>query len=147
PELAARFPDLRKDLSTAQQRRETLLGKGRRTATEESELRRLNQQRGAGNWEPFIWQYSDAASPTRTFGSTITDYFNETTPPRYDQYDFWIERSVDWLFEKHRPGQSWSDTVRRYNGGGARARNYANEVMGRVEAARRAGGSYVPDRI
>lgn len=33
-----------------------------------------------------------------------------------------------WLFEKHKKGMSWPDTIRAYNGSGARADHYRDAV-------------------
>ena len=43
--------------------------------------------------------------------------------------------AVLWLFEKHKKGMAWPDTIRAYNGSGARADHYRDAVTARAAAA------------
>jgi hypothetical protein len=52
----------------------------------------------------------------------------------HEDYGFWIRTAIRWLFLKYlslRP-PSWPEAVRAYNGSGAQARQYRDEVLGRV---------------
>ena len=52
----------------------------------------------------------------------------------HEDYGFWIRTGTRWLFEKflRLPRPTWSEAVRAYNGSGARARRYRDQVLARV---------------
>jgi hypothetical protein len=142
---------LRADLETAMRRKATLEGIRPRNAAQEAELVTLRTQ-ATQNWEVFIWNYRAAGQATG-FYAAVLDLFRSPgagRPPRNEDYQLWIHLMVMWLFEKKRPGSTWADAIRAYNGSGARANHYRDAVVGRRDAAAAASGagtSYVPDGI
>lgn len=70
---------------------------------------------------------------------TSTDSpINGTEMGLYTQYDFWIRCAVRWLFYKYQitvQSVSWSAAVERYNGSGAKAEAYRNDVFKRIRSA------------
>lgn len=150
PDVMAAYQlnDLRSDLSAAQSELAMLEKKASRTAAESA---RLVELRGAArqSWEYFMWNYR-APGSRRGLADAIVSLFAETAPPRNYDYGFWIHAAVVWLFAKHRPGRSWSETIKAYNGSGARAEHYRNSIVNRAASARaaaKAGDDFVPDRI
>jgi hypothetical protein len=56
--------------------------------------------------------------------------------------------TVMWLFEKHRRGRDWPETIRVYNAGKA-AQQYRDSILKRAQGARTkaaAGQEFVPSR-
>ena len=139
---------LRTELSAAQQEKVDLDKKAFRTAAEDARLATLDAQ-AVQNWETFIWGYRNSASAVG-FAEAVSALFSATAPPRNDDYAFWIHLAVVWLFDKHRPGMTWTDTIRAYNGSGDKARHYRDAVVARASAARTttaAGKEFVPEGI
>jgi hypothetical protein len=142
---------IRADLATAQKRREELQNKSSRTAAEDTELADLDDK-AQQNWEAFIWSYQ-ASGAAVGFSDAVTHFFQDHAagePDKNLDYEFWIHMAVLWLFEKHKKGQAWEETIRKYNGGGARAKHYKQAVSKRAKAAAKAdkaGKAYVPDNI
>jgi hypothetical protein len=80
----------------------------------------------------------------------VDAFFAATSPARNRDYGFWIHMAVMWLFAKRRPGMSWPDAIRAYNGSGTAAQHYRQAVVDRAAAARAAataGRDFTPDRI
>jgi hypothetical protein len=127
---------LRADLAKAQREREDLKKKAARSVAEEARLTELNRLSG-GSWETFIWEYT-ATGASKGFNDAVTDFFAGAAPARNEDYEFWIHMAVLWLFEKHKSGMSWPETIRAYNGSGARAKHYRDAVVKRAGAARAA---------
>jgi hypothetical protein len=52
----------------------------------------------------------------------------------HEDYAFWIRTAIRWLFVKYTrlSTPDWSEAVRAYNGSGARAERYRDEVLARV---------------
>lgn len=154
PALVATFQlaNLRSDLASAQGEKARLEHKrqsGQALSADEAarltELARLS----AASWETFIWSYQ-AAGASVGFSDAVDALFASATPERNFDYRFWIHMAVLWLFEKKRPGRSWAETIRAYNGSGDRARHYRDAVVrrsGAAAAAASAGRSYVPSGI
>ncbi|KQR16254.1 DUF4157 domain-containing protein [Cellulomonas sp. Leaf334] len=137
--------DLRKDLVAAQRELATLEKKATRTGAEDARLIDLRGQ-SAQSWETFIWAYT-ATGAGVGFADAVSSLFAETVPARNESYTFWIHMAVSWLFTKHRAGVSWPEAIRKYNGGGARAKHYRDAVVGRATDARAAagrGGTFEP---
>ncbi len=146
--MGTNLPGMRADLEAAQRERAALQKKGGLTPAERTRLTELDGL-SRQNWEAFIWSYRSGATGKR-FGDVVNGYFGATTPPRNNDYDFWIDMTVMWLGEKHTSGRTWPETIRRYNGGGSAAARYRNEVVDRAakaEAAQRAGTPFQPDGI
>jgi hypothetical protein len=144
--LSTTIPDIRKDLVAAQQELHQLQNKTSRTPAEESRLGVLKAV-SAQNWETFIWSYK---APPHSFGAVVKSFFASASPAKDVDYNFWIHMAVMWLFEKHKPGQSWSDTIRAYNGSGKRAEHYRDAVTRRASdaaAAELAKKDFVPSGI
>jgi hypothetical protein len=106
-------------------------------------LEKLEQDAAAsGHAESFMWGKAD-------FANAVTEYFKDVpagTPEKNVDYDFWVHAAVRWLFKKRSATSSWEDAIRAYNGGGARARQYRDEVVGRAQAAGQ-GKGFVPDHL
>jgi hypothetical protein len=142
---------IRTDLATAQKRREELKKKSSRTSAEDTELADLDAK-SQQSWEAFIWGYKATGSAVG-FGDAVTHFFQDHAagePDKNLDYEFWIHMAVLWLFEKHKKGQAWEETIRKYNGGGTRAKHYKEAVSKRAKAAAKAdkaGKDYVPDNI
>lgn len=148
PSLIATFnlASLRSELTSAQAEKsllETKRGAGNLTPTEVTRLSELISF-SAQSWEAFIWSYR-ASGNAVGFADAVDALFAATTPARNLDYTFWIHMAVLWLFEKKRPGMSWTDAIRAYNGSGARAQHYRDAVLSRANAA--AKGNYVPSGI
>jgi hypothetical protein len=136
------LPGMRADLQAAQRELRDLKKKSSLTPTEQTrvtELKRLSTQ----NWEQFIWSYRSPHT-NKTFSGVVNSYFQATSPPRNESYDFWIDSAVMWLGKKHTSGRSWPETIRHYNGGGSAATQYMKEVVHRAQAARDAQNGSVP---
>lgn len=147
--ISALLPTMRADLIAAQNERDALKRKTTLTATETSRLATLDGL-AAQNWEVFIWSYRASGPGGLRFADVVAAFFGTTTPARNFDYEFWIHMAVMWLFEKHTAGRSWPDTIRAYNGSGARARHYRDAVVRRATeaaAAASAGTTYVPGGI
>jgi hypothetical protein len=127
---------LRADLAKAQREREDLKKKATRSVAEEARLTELNRLSG-GSWETFIWEYTGTGA-SKGFNDAVTDFFAGAAPARNEDYEFWIHMAVLWLFEKHKSGMSWPETIRAYNGSGARAEHYRDAVVKRAGTARAA---------
>lgn len=58
------------------------------------------------------------------------------TPGRdlHEDYAYWIRTAIRWVFVKYQSlsAPTWSEAVRAFNGGGAEARRYRDQVMARV---------------
>jgi hypothetical protein len=150
PAIVGKFKlgSLRTDLAAAQRERETLKTKTTRTAAESARLAGLEAQLKQSG-EPFIWGYV-AAGETEGFLAAVMELFAGTTPPRNEDYTFWIHIAVMWLFAKRRAGMTWPDAIRAYNGSGPRAERYRDEVVGRADAAKTAAAAkkpFVPGKI
>jgi hypothetical protein len=141
------LPDMRKDLEAAQKERAKLRKKSSLTPTESSRLSTLDGL-AKQNWEVFIWSYSSSAGIR--FADVIKTIFSSATPALNLDYGFWIHLAVMWLFEKRRPGMSWSEVIRTYNGSGARARHYRDAVVKRAKdaaAAEKSSKAFIPGKI
>lgn len=153
PALIARHKlgTVRADLATAQKRHDELTKKAAKSAAELAELADLNTK-AAQSWEAFIWTYRATGSATG-FQEAIREFYAAVpagAPPKHLDYEFWIHMAVLWLFEKHNNGMSWPDTIRAYNGSGARAEHYRQAVTTRASdaaAADKAGKDYIPSGI
>jgi hypothetical protein len=139
---------LRTDLAAAQTRRKELQKKASRTPAENTELSELDRK-AKQSWEIYIWEYRILGSAVG-FQEAVRHFYSTSAPPKHLNYDFWAHMAVLWLFEKKKPGMTWKDAIRAYNGGGARATNYRNEVVQRAAdaaAAAKAGKDFVPQGI
>jgi hypothetical protein len=149
PALVTTFSlaNLRSDLAAAQSELATLQAAHHRTPAQEARLTTLiglSRQ----SWEGFIWGYHATGAPTG-FADAVASLFAATAPARNQDYTFWIHIAVMWLFEKHRSGMTWPETIRAYNGSGARARHYRDAIVARAGAAHGvpAGTDFVPSGI
>jgi len=142
---------LRADLATAQKRCAELQKKKTRSAAETAELADLDAKADQ-SWEAFIWGYRAAGSAVG-FQEAIRDFYAAVpagAPPKHLDYEFWIHMAILWLFEKHKKGMAWPDTIRAYNGSGARADHYRDAVTARAAAAAAAakgGNAFTPGGI
>ncbi len=146
--MTAMMPTMRKDLQDAQKEHAELKKKTSLSSAESTRLAELNVLSGQ-NWEVFIWSYRAPGTRFR-FADMVNAFFATQTPALNMDYAFWIHMAVMWLFEKHKPGRSWGDTIRAYNGSGARARHYRNAVLKRAQAAQQAaktGRAFIPGKI
>lgn len=148
PTLIATFNlgSLRSELTSAQAEKSSLEAKrssGNLTPAEVTRLSELTSL-SAQSWEAFIWSYRSSGSAVG-FADAVDALFAATTPARNLDYSFWIHLAVLWLFEKKRPGMSWADAIRAYNGSGAQAQHYRDAVVNRANAA--AQGNYAPSSI
>jgi hypothetical protein len=135
-------------LATAQRERADLAKKATRTVAEEARLKELDRLSDP-SWETFIWNYKKSGA-AKGFNDAVTDFFAAASPVRNEDYEFWIHMAVLWLFEMHKPGKSWPETIKAYNGSGARAEHYRIAVVDRAAAARAAAKKktdFVPDKI
>jgi hypothetical protein len=153
PALITKFhlTAIRTDLAAAQKRRAELQKKASRSAAEDAELHDLDGK-SEQYWEAFVWGYR-AAGQTKGFQEAIRDFYASVpagSPHKDLDYAFWIHMAVLWLFEKHKKGMSWADTIRAYNGSGERAEHYRDAVTkraGDAAAAAKAGGELTPSGI
>jgi hypothetical protein len=153
PALIARFTlgTIRADLATAQARRAALQKKASLTPAETAELTDLNAK-SAQSWEAFIWGYRATGSAVG-FSQAINDFFTSVpagSPQKHLDYEFWIHMAVLWLFEKHKKGMSWAETIRAYNGSGTQAKHYRDAVTKRAadaSAAATSGKDFTPGGI
>lgn len=86
--------------------------------------------RASPTWSTFFSEYPNVpmkagAKTTSTSATTYWDFvvkfLSAGSPPRKDDYKFWIRTGIRWLFEKRKAASNWSDAVRAYNGTGGRA--------------------------
>jgi Domain of unknown function (DUF4157) len=153
PALIARFKlgTLRTDLAAAQKRRAELQKKASLTAAEAAELADLDAK-SEQSWEAFIWGYRATGSAVG-FPEAIEHFYANVpagAPKKNLDYEFWIHMAVLWLFEKHKKGLSWADTIRAYNGSGKRAEHYRDAVTKRAAdaaAAASTGKDFTPSGI
>jgi hypothetical protein len=153
PALIARFKlgTLRTDLAAAQKRRAELQKKASLTAAETAELADLDAK-SEQSWEAFIWGYRATGSAVG-FPEAIEHFYANVpagAPKKNLDYEFWIHMAVLWLFEKHKKGMSWADTIRAYNGSGKRAEHYRDAVTKRAAdaaAAATTGKDFTPSGI
>lgn len=146
--IAATLPTMRKDLTDAQAERTKLKKKSTLTSAEQVRLAELDGL-ATQNWEVFIWRYTSPGVPFR-FADVVNAFFSSSSPALNLDYEFWIHMAVMWLFEKHTPGRSWPETIRAYNGSGARARHYRDAIAKRAKdaaAAEKAGKDFIPGKI
>ncbi|MFJ7217978.1 hypothetical protein [Amycolatopsis sp. NPDC098790] len=100
----------------------------------------------SGNAEGFMW-----GDPG--FAAAVTEYFKDVPAGATEKnldYDFWVHAAVRWLFKKRSSTSSWEEAIRAYNGGGARARHYRDEVVARAQAAaqgQQSGQGFVPEHL
>ncbi len=57
---------------------------------------------------------------------------NSTGKMNYQDFDFWVQSAVRWLYEKRLHVSSWKEAVRAFNGAGPNARKYRDDVYTRV---------------
>jgi hypothetical protein len=153
PALIARFKlgTLRTDLAAAQKRRAELQKQASLTAAETAELADLDAK-SEQSWEAFIWGYRATGSAVG-FPEAIEHFYANVpagAPKKNLDYEFWIHMAVLWLFEKHKKGMSWADTIRAYNGSGKRAEHYRDAVTKRAAdaaAAATTGKDFTPSGI
>lgn len=81
--------------------------------------------------QTFLWGYV-ATGQTVGFNDAVTDFFQTTSGQLNESYEFWIRSAIRWLFEKRHHVRTWEEAVRAYNGGGASARRYRTQVVGRT---------------
>jgi hypothetical protein len=133
---------IRADLATAQKRRAALQKKPSKSAAETAELADLDAKSDQ-SWEAFIWGYRATGSAVG-FQEAVRDFYTSVpagSSKKHLDYEFWIHMAVLWLFEKHKKGMSWADTIRAYNGSGTKAEHYRDAVTKRaVDAAKAAKG-------
>lgn len=153
PAIIAKFKlgTIRTDLATAQTRRAALQKKASLTLAETAELTDLNAKSDR-SWEAFIWGYRATGSAVG-FSEAIRDFFASVpagSPQKHLDYEFWIHMAVLWLFEKHKKGMSWAETIRAYNGSGTQAKHYRDAVTKRAadaSAAATSGKDFTPGGI
>lgn len=153
PAIIAKFKlgTIRADLATAQKRRAELQKKTSKSATEIAELAELDAK-SEQSWEAFIWGYRATGSAVG-FGEAVQSFYASVpagSPEKNLDYEFWIHMAVLWLFEKHKKGMSWPDTIRAYNGGGQKAEHYRDAVTKRASDAANAakgGTEFTPGGI
>jgi hypothetical protein len=147
---AKHLTNLMRDLSNAQRERESLRVKRTRTAAETTRLAELDRL-ARQSWEVFIWTYR-APGQAEGFRDAVNEFFATVptgSPPRNEDYAFWIRTGVRWLVEKRRARgiTSWESAVRAFNGSGPRANAYRDAVVARARdalAAQRAGQPFIP---
>jgi hypothetical protein len=145
--------DARKDLADAQRKKAALEKKGSaRTPPEDAELAEL-QRKSGHHWETFLWEYR-AAGQAAGLNEAIDELFSQTGASgnkKNEDYQFWIHTLLVWLYdEKKKPGMSWEEAIRAYNGAGPNATSYKNQVVGRRDAAKTAdksGKDFVPGKL
>jgi hypothetical protein len=141
------MPTMRKDLRDAQKERKDLKKKSSLTPTESARLTELDGL-ARQSWEVFIWGYKSAMGIK--FADLVDVFFASQSPALNVDYKFWIHMAVMWLFEKRKPGGSWPDAIRAYNGSGAKARHYRVAVVKRAtkaKAAAKVGKVFKPGNI
>lgn len=146
--MKSKLPKIRSNLHAAQRELATLEKKSSLTPAEQTRLSDL-KQKSKQNWEAFIWGYT-SPNTGASFADVVMKYFEETTPHRNIDYEFWIHMAVFWLFEKKRPDRSWPETIRAYNGSGKAAQHYQQAVVKRAKEAQKAAGAgeqFIPDKI
>ncbi|WP_380677204.1 DUF4157 domain-containing protein [Salinigranum sp. GCM10025319] len=146
--MQSKLPKIRSNLHAAQRELATLEKKSSLTPAEQTRFTDL-KQKSKQNWEVFIWGYTSPDTGA-SFADVVTKYFEETTPHRNVDYEFWIHMAVFWLFEKKRPDRSWPETIRAYNGSGKAAQHYQQAVVKRAKEAQKAAGAgnqFIPDKI
>lgn len=142
---------LRTDLAAAQKRRADLQKKKTKSPAEAAELADLDKK-AEQSWEAFIWGYQ-AAGSTDGFQEAVRHLYASVpagAPQKHLDYEFWIHMAILWLFAKHKKGMSWPETIRAYNGSGAKADHYRDAVTKRASdaASAAAGGKdYTPTGI
>ena len=149
---AFKLGGLRADLEAAMLERNALnkkKAKAKKKELGESDAARLERLDALSfqNWEQFIWSYKAAGSKVG-FADAVNAFFEAVTPHRNVDYDFWIHLSLTWLFEKHKPGMSWPQTIAAYNGSPADAENYKTAVTNRAAnatAKSKAKKDFIPD--
>ncbi|RKG96033.1 hypothetical protein [Corallococcus carmarthensis] len=103
---------------------------------------RENQKKGKTESELYAWNGGAIPKAMREFFvyRDTADKNLMETPARdlHEDYAFWIRTGVRWLFQKYvslnARSRTWPEAVRAFNGSGADAHTYRNEVMGRVGA-------------
>lgn len=109
--------------------------------------------RASPTWSTFFSEYPNVlmkagAKTTSTSATTYWDFvvkfLSAGSPPRKDDYKFWIRTGIRWLFEKRKAASNWSDAVRAYNGTGGRAEFYRAIVLTRARTAAAAAGIKEP---
>jgi hypothetical protein len=142
---------LRSGLAAAQKRRAALQAKKSKSAAEVIELAALDAKSDQ-SWEAFVWGYRATGSAVG-FTEAIREFYASVpagAPQKHLDYEFWIHMAVQWLFEKHKKGMSWPETIRAYNGSGARAKHYRDAVTRRAAdaaSAAKAGKDFTPSDI
>lgn len=69
------------------------------------------------------------------FWDAMNEYLgtkNATGKMNYEDFDFWVQSAVRWLYEKRFGVSSWKEAVRAYNGDGPDARKYRDNIYTRV---------------
>lgn len=116
----------------------------KRTPTQQARLDELvdvkakSKLLGLSFGETFMWLYR-APGQSTGFDEAVIEFFASVSsgqPARYLDYEFWIRTAIRWLFEKRRSVKSWEEAIRAYNGSGARAERYREQVTGRAARAR-----------
>ncbi|TMD43420.1 MAG: hypothetical protein E6I88_01635 [Chloroflexi bacterium] len=138
------------DLASAQAELKKLRKPGHPTAAEQprhDELQALSQ----GNWQPFFMSYR-ATGQSTGFAEAITEFFATHAPGKPNRnldYEFWIQTTIRYLFQKRKHTTTWQEAIRAYNGSGAAAKAYRDAVTRRASdaaASEAAGTEFVPTR-
>jgi len=138
-----------KDLSDAQDELRKLKREKSPNAAQVARIAKLEELSEA-SWEAFLWQYR-APGQSQGLAEAVDDFFDVAAGvDRNDDYDFWIQATVRWLFLKRKSVSSWEEAARAFNGGGPDARRYKAAVTARMAAAKAAqkkGQRFVVDKI
>ena len=150
PAFLAKFGDWRVKLEDQRTEFERLKAIPSRTPTEEAQFRNLSKKDSKGNDvfnpEAGLFLIKSDTSPPQLFGQFMWADWGSVTPPKSQQYDYWIEMSIFWLDHKKTPGRDWLDAVQAYNGGGARARDYRSDVKKIYTQSLKDRSGYTPPR-
>jgi hypothetical protein len=150
------FDKVMDDQRTLEEEWQRLDALTRRSKAQSARLNELDRLRFADivsrtspTWSTFYWEYPNVAmkAGAKTGGTSgklyrdfVFKFLSAGSPPRKDDYRFWIQTGIRWLFEKRQTTSNWSDAVRAYNGTGGRAEFYRAIVLTRARAAAAAAG-------
>src|SRR4051794_31431090 len=77
------------------------------TSSELASLRSLERLLSRSG-ETFIWSFR-ASGQTVGFPEAVMEFFSSGSPPRNQDYEFWIRTGIRWLFEKRKSAKDWPD--------------------------------------
>lgn len=142
--------DLQKKQEAAKKKKGSL---GKDDAARLAQLEDLKSRLGdldKPNWESWIWSDS-------RFQAAQKEYNSQVNNGRYYQYDFWVKAGVRWLFHKREflenrerrrakakkrkvntDAFTWAAAIKAYNGAGANAEDYKDNVIDRRDNAKEA---------